>query len=208
MERGIITILSGFSGAGKGTVVKNLLEKHKEYKLSISATTRAPRAGEENGVQYFFKTVEEFEKMIRKDELMEYAKYVDNYYGTPMAYVNEQLDLGNNVLLEIEIQGALQIKEKYPETVLVFLVPPSVEELERRLVGRGTETAEVIQGRLERAVEEARYMNAYDYVLVNDDLDTCVENFHHIIETVRSESSRMTATIENMQKSLAEKYGK
>ena len=208
MERGIITILSGFSGAGKGTVVKNLLEKHKEYKLSISATTRAPRAGEENGVQYFFKTVEEFEEMIRKDELMEYAKYVDNYYGTPMAYVNEQLDLGNNVLLEIEIQGALQIKEKYPETVLVFLVPPSVEELERRLVGRGTETAEVIQGRLERAVEEARYMNAYDYVLVNDDLDTCVENFHHIIETVRSESSRMTATIENMQKSLAEKYGK
>ncbi|HAJ73496.1 MAG TPA: guanylate kinase [Lachnospiraceae bacterium] len=207
MSRGIITVLSGFAGTGKGTVVRELLKRHSEYALSVSATTRSPREGEQEGVSYFFKTKKEFEEMIRNDQLLEYAQYVDNYYGTPLAYVNEQLEAGKNVLLEIEIQGALQIKEKYPETVLVFLTPPSLEELERRLTGRGTETPEIIRERLKRAAEESRGMEKYDYILVNDDLDTCVEQFHHIIETVRCEASRNSDRITQIQKSLAEKYG-
>ena len=142
-KEGILIVVSGFSGAGKGTIMKALLERYDNYALSISATTRNPRPGEEEGKAYFFKTTEEFEKMIAKDDLIEYAMYVGNYYGTPKAYVEEQLCAGKDVILEIEIQGALKVKEKFPNTLLLFVTPPSAEELRKRLEGRGTETQEV-----------------------------------------------------------------
>ena len=145
-KEGILIVVSGFSGAGKGTIMKALLERYDNYALSISATTRNPRPGEEEGKAYFFKTTEEFEKMIAQDDLIEYAMYVGNYYGTPKAYVEEQLCAGKDVILEIEIQGALKVKEKFPNTLLLFVTPPSAEELRKRLEGRGTETQEVIMG--------------------------------------------------------------
>ena len=151
MSRGILTVVSGFSGAGKGTLMKRLMEEYDNYALSISVTTRDPRPGEEDGVSYFFRTEEEFDRMVEEDAFLEYARYVKHSYGTPKAYVEEQLDAGKDVLLEIEIQGALQVKEKRPDTLLVFITPPTAEELERRLRGRGTETEEVIKGRMERA---------------------------------------------------------
>ena len=174
-KEGILIVVSGFSGAGKGTIMKALLERYDNYALSISATTRNPRPGEEEGKAYFFKTTEEFEKMIAQDDLIEYAMYVGNYYGTPKAYVEEQLCAGKDVILEIEIQGALKVKEKFPNTLLLFVTPPSAEELRKRLEGRGTETQEVIDGRMKRAIEEAEYMDQYDYLVVNDELDVCVE---------------------------------
>ena len=155
MSKGLLLVISGFSGAGKGTVMKRLLELHDEYSLSISATTRKPREGEADGREYFFKTVEEFEKMIAEDALIEHAQYVGNYYGTPKAYVEEQLDKGNNVILEIEIQGAMNIKRMFPDAVLMFITPPSAAELENRLRGRGTEDEATIKARLSRAAEEA-----------------------------------------------------
>ena len=165
MKKGILVVASGFSGAGKGTIMKKLMsEKGENYALSISATTRAPREGEEHGREYFFLTVEEFEAMIARDELVEYAKYVNNYYGTPKTYVEEQLNAGKNVILEIEIQGALKIKEKFPETVLMFITAPSAEELKSRLIGRGTETQEVIDARMSRAYEESLGVENYDYL--------------------------------------------
>ena len=144
MSRGILTVVSGFSGAGKGTLMKRLMEEYDNYALSISVTTRDPRPGEEDGVSYFFRTEEEFDRMVEEDAFLEYARYVKHSYGTPKAYVEEQLDAGKDVLLEIEIQGALQVKEKRPDTLLVFITPPTAEELERRLRGRGTETSSVI----------------------------------------------------------------
>ncbi len=181
-RKGCLTIISGFSGAGKGTVVKALMGKYDSYALSISATTRNPREGEKNGREYFFKTREEFEEMIRQDALYEYAQYVSNYYGTPKAYVQEQLQVGKDVILEIEVQGALAVKAKNPEAVLIFITPPSAEELRRRLIGRGTESMEVINHRMERAAEEAAYMGKYDYLIVNDQLDVCVEEVHQLIQ--------------------------
>lgn len=167
-ERGILIVVSGFSGSGKGTIMNEIMRKYDNYALSVSATTRNPRPGETDGKEYFFKTVEEFEKMIAKDELIEYARYVDNYYGTPRAYVEEQLDAGKDVILEIEIQGALKVKEKFPDTLLLFVTPPTAEELRRRLVGRGTETMDVIDFRMKRAKEEALGMDRYDYLIIND----------------------------------------
>ena len=181
-EKGILIVVSGFSGSGKGTIMKELLKQYDNYALSISATTRNPRPGEKDGREYFFKTVEDFEKMIAKEELIEYARYVDNYYGTPRAYVEEQLDAGKDVILEIEIQGALKVKEKFPDTLLLFVTPPSAEELKNRLVGRGTETMDVIEFRMKRAKEEALEMDRYDYLIVNDDLQECVEEMHHIFQ--------------------------
>ena len=188
-KKGILIVVSGFSGAGKGTIMKELLKQYDNYALSISATTRKPRPGEEEGREYFFKTVKEFEKMIAKDELIEYARYVDNYYGTPRAYVEEQLETGKDVILEIEIQGALKVKKRYPEALLLFVTPPSAEELKRRLVGRGTESIEVINARLKRAAEEADGMEAYDYLLINDEIDTCVEKMHQLIQLQHEKTS-------------------
>lgn len=181
MSKGVLTVVSGFSGAGKGTVMKRLLEKYENYALSISVTTRQPREGERDGIEYFFRTREEVESMIREDQLLEHAEYVGNYYGTPRFYVEEMLSQGKNVILEIEIQGAMKIKEKIPEAVLVFVTPPSMEELRHRLTGRGTETAEVIESRLRRAAEEAEGMNDYDYILINDQIEDCVDQLHQII---------------------------
>lgn len=201
-KKGILTVVSGFSGAGKGTIMKELLKKYDNYALSVSATTRAPRPGETDGREYFFKTKEEFEKMIAQDELIEYASYVNNYYGTPKAYVEEQLEAGKDVILEIEIQGALKVKEKMPDTLLLFITPPSVEELRKRLVGRGTETMDVIESRLKRAGEEAEGMDRYDYLIVNDKLDICVEDVHEIIRGEHLRSFRNAEFIEHMKAEL------
>ncbi len=201
-KKGILIVVSGFSGAGKGTIMKELLMKYNNYALSVSATTRKPRPGEEEGKAYFFKTTDEFEKMIAKDELIEYARYVDNYYGTPRAYVEEQLRAGKDVILEIEIQGALKVKEKFPDTLLLFITPPTIAELRRRLVSRGTEDMEVIEGRLLRARADAEGMDRYDYLIINDDLSTCVEEVHRIIEGEHRRSSRNQEFIENMKREL------
>ena len=183
--------------------MKELLKKYEQkYALSVSATTRAPRPGETEGREYFFRSVEEFEKMIAKEELIEYAKYVDNYYGTPRAYVEEQLDAGKDVILEIEIQGALKVKEKFPQTLLLFVTPPSAAELKRRLVGRGTETPEVIENRMNRAAQEAEYMEWYDYLIVNDVLEECVEEMHQIIQGEHRRGFRNTAFMEHMKEEL------
>ena len=201
-EIGILIVVSGFSGSGKGTIMKEMMRQYDNYALSISATTRNPRPGEEDGREYFFKTVEEFEKMIAKDELIEYARYVDNYYGTPRAYVEEQLDAGKDVILEIEIQGALKVKEKFPETLLLFVTPPTAKELRNRLVGRGTETMDVIDFRMNRAKEEAEGMDQYDYLIINDVLQDCVEQMHRIIQGEHRRSFRNIEFIENMKAEL------
>ena len=199
MSKGVLTVVSGFSGAGKGTVMKRLIQKYDDYALSISVTTRNPREGERDGVEYFFKTKEEVEAMIENDEFLEYARYVDNYYGTPRFYVEEMLAKGKNVILEIEIQGAMQIKAKNPEAVLVFVTPPSFEELRNRLIGRGTETADVIESRLRRASEEAEGMPSYDYILVNDQVEDCVDRLHQIILSERAKAQRNEEFINTIQ---------
>ena len=181
-KKGILVVVSGFSGSGKGTIMKELLKKYPEqYALSISATTRQPREGETDGVEYFFKETKEFEQMIADGELLEYAQYVDNYYGTPKAYVEKQLADGKDVILEIEIQGALKVKKQFPQTLLLFVTPPSAEILKERLIGRGTEDMEIINKRLSRACEEAEGIENYDYLVINDDLDICVEEVHQMI---------------------------
>lgn len=205
MSEGILVAVSGFSGAGKGTLMKELLSRHEGYALSVSATTRTPRPGEKNGVEYFFKTEEEFRRMIEEDAFIEYARYVDHYYGTPKAYVEEQLAAGRNVILEIEIQGALAVKQKRPDTLLLFVTPPSAEELERRLIGRGTETPEVIRSRLDRAAEESAVMGQYDYIVINDDLRRCTEEMHGIIQASRQTASHQAGFIEQIQKELRER---
>lgn len=197
-DRGVLTVISGFSGAGKGTVVKQLLQEY-DYGLSISATTRSPREGEQDGREYFFKTKEEFEKMIREHQLIEYAQYVGNYYGTPKEYVVQQLEQGKDVILEIEMQGALRVREILPEVNLIFLTPPTVDELERRLVSRGTETAEVIRERMARAKEESAYMKEYDYVVINDDLDECVENVHQLVRSLHYKREQQEGFIQKIK---------
>lgn len=182
-SKGILLVISGFAGTGKGTLVHELLDRYDNYALSVSATTREPRPGEEDGVHYFFKTKDEFEQMIRENQLIEYASYVENYYGTPKEYVQQQLENGKDVILEIEIQGALKIKEQFPDTLLLFMVPPSASVLEDRLRGRGTETDAVVRKRLHRAVEESEYISKYDYLIVNDDLEICVRETHEIIQS-------------------------
>lgn len=199
MSKGVLTVVSGFSGAGKGTVMKRLIQKYDDYALSISVTTRNPREGERDGIEYFFKTKEEVEAMIENDEFLEYARYVDNYYGTPRFYVEEMLAKGKNVILEIEIQGAMQIKAKNPEAVLVFVTPPSFEELRNRLIGRGTETVDVIESRLRRASEEAEGMPSYDYILVNDQVEDCVDRLHQIILSERAKAQRNEEFINTIQ---------
>lgn len=201
-QQGILAVVSGFSGAGKGTIMKALLEKYDNYALSISATTRKPRVGEEHGREYFFLTKEEFENMIANDQFIEHAQYVENYYGTPRPYVEEKMAEGKDVILEIEIQGALKVKKKFPETLLVFVVPPSAEELKRRLVGRGTETAEVIEERMKRAVEESEMMDSYDYILVNDTVEKAVEDLHNLIQSQHMLTSCNGERITNMKNEL------
>ena len=201
-KKGVLIVLSGFSGAGKGTIVKKLLSTYDNYALSISMTTRSPRPGEEHGREYFFVEKEVFEEHIAKDELVEYAQYVGNYYGTPKAYVEEQLANGKDVILEIEIQGALKIKERFPQALLLFVTTKSAEVLRDRLVGRGTETQEVINNRLARAVEESEGIGKYEYIIVNDDLDACVEETHTIIQKATAAAFRNEEFIKNIQQEL------
>lgn len=200
-KRGILAIISGFSGAGKGTVVNKLLEKDN-YAVSISATTREPRQGEDDGKNYFFKSRDEFENMIENNQLIEYAEYVGNYYGTPRDYVFKKLEEGYDVILEIEMQGALKVKEKFPETALIFITPPSADELKKRLVGRGTETIEQIDKRMSRAVDECDYMNKYDYIVVNDDLDECVDEIHRLLQSIHNAKENQSELIEKITEEL------
>lgn len=200
-RRGILTVVSGFSGAGKGTVMRELVSRY-QYKLSISATTRLPREGEVDGREYFFLTRDKFESMIEAEQFIEYAQYVGNYYGTPRKYVEEQLNAGYNVILEIEIQGALHVKEVFPEALLLFIVPPNAKILRERLVNRGTEDEATVKKRLSRAVEEAQFMNKYDYLVVNDQLDICVEDVHRIILSEQDKMQYNQEFINEMQRQL------
>lgn len=206
--KGQLIIMSGFSGSGKGTLTKALLDNyHDEYALSISATTRAPRTGEQEGVHYFFLSRENFEQMISEGAFLEHAQYVGNYYGTPRAYVEKQLNLGKNVILEIEIQGALQVKKLMPEALLLFITPPSAQELELRLRGRGTETEEVIASRMARAIQEAEGCELYDYLVVNDDLQATTDQIHHIIQSEKCKMNVNIDLINQIRKELNEMKG-
>ena len=202
MDKGILVVVSGFSGAGKGTIMKRITEKYDNYALSISATTRAPRKGEEEGKSYFFVSKTRFEEMIDSDELVEYAKYVDNYYGTPRKFVEDCLNQGKDVILEIEIQGALKIKKKFPNSLLIFMTPPSAEELRNRLIGRNTEDEETVNKRLGRAIVESEGVEAYDYILVNADIDTCTEKLHNLIRASHDRVEAHLALIEKIRKDL------
>ena len=201
-RKGILIVVSGFSGAGKGTLMKKLMEEYDNYALSISMTTRNPRPGEEDGREYFFVTKEQFEEKIGQDGLIEYANYCGNYYGTPRAYVEQQLEAGKDVILEIEIQGALKIREKFPTALLLFVMPPSAKELRRRLIGRGTETQEVIDQRMHRAMEEAQGIEHYDYIVINDQLEECVKELHAIIGAAHNTPFRNEEFINNMREEL------
>ena len=202
MEKGMLVVVSGFSGAGKGTIMKRITEKYDNYALSISATTRSPREGEEEGKSYFFVSKARFEEMIDKDELVEYAKYVDNYYGTPRKFVEDCLNRGKDVILEIEIQGALKIKKKYPGSLLIFMTPPSAEELRSRLIGRNTEDEATVNKRLSRAIVESEGVEAYDYILVNADIDTCTEKLHNLIRASHDRVEAHLDLIEKIRKDL------
>ena len=204
-KRGILIVLSGFSGAGKGTVVKRIMEKYSDaYALSISMTTRSPRTGEKDGEHYFFVSREQFEQTIAENGLIEHAQYCGNYYGTPKEYVEKQLAAGKNVILEIEIQGALIVKEKNPETLLMFVTPPSAKELKTRLVGRGTETMEQIEARMKRAIDEAPIIDKYDYIVINDEVENCVDKIHELVDAAKHSADRNREFIEMMKKELAD----
>ncbi len=204
MRKGVLVIVSGFSGSGKGTVTKELVKRYDSYVLSISATSRHPRPGESEGVDYFYKSREEFESMIREDAFLEYAEYVGNYYGTPKDYVLSCLENGKDVILEIEVQGALQIKEKFPLAVTFFMTPPSAKLLKERLLGRGTESEEVVKKRLIRAAEESELMNKYDYIVINDDLEECILELHALIQSQHCLTSNNIDFIASMKKQLKE----
>lgn len=201
-HRGILIVVSGFSGAGKGTLMKELINTYDNYALSVSMTTRKPRAGEEEGKSYFFVDKETFEQTIEADGLIEYACYCGNYYGTPREYVEACLENGRDVILEIEIQGALKVKDKFPETLLLFIMPPSAKELRRRLEGRGTESEEIICQRISRAAEEAEGIENYDYIIINDKLDDCVKEMHGIINAARRSPQRNKELIADMRSEL------
>ncbi len=203
-HKGILIVVSGFSGAGKGTLMKQLVHTYDDYALSISMTTRSPRPGEEEGKEYFFVSRQEFEEKIAQNGFIEHACYCDNYYGTPRDYVEKQLEKGKDVILEIEIQGALEIKRKYPTALLLFVMPPSAAELRKRLEGRGTESPEVIAKRLKRAGEEAEGIEQYDFLVINDKLEECVQQMHDLIRAAHYAPLRNEEMIQNMRKELRE----
>ena len=196
-KKGLLLVVSGPSGAGKGTVCKELIKRNPHFKLSVSATTRAPREGEVDGESYFFLTREKFKQMIGQGGFLEYAQIYSNFYGTPKGPVMKYLEEGSDVILEIEMQGARQVKEMYPEAVLIFVLPPSLEELKKRLTSRGTETEEEINKRLQQAKRETKVMDRYDYLIINDNVDDCVELLHNIIV---SEHKRVENRLELIEK--------
>ena len=202
-KRGSLLVISGFSGVGKGTAAKRLVEKYG-YSLSVSATTRKPRPGEVNGREYFFKSEDEFKNLIDYNGFIEYARYVDNYYGTPRKFVEEELAAGHNVILEIEVQGAFNIKKQYEDALLIFITAPSAQAIKERLIGRGTESEEVIHKRLERAKEESLDMTKYDYIVINDELEECVDRIHAIVQAKECLLANNMDFIEETKKDLDE----
>ena len=204
-KRGLLIVLSGPSGVGKGTVRAAIFSKgEQKFVYSISATTRKPRTGETDGVDYFIKTREEFEQMIQNKQLLEYAEYVGNYYGTPLEYVENTLATGKDVFLEIDVQGAIQVRELMPEGVFIFLTPPDLNELESRIVNRGTDSDEVIAKRMKTAREELELMKYYDYSVVNDTVDNAVQKIEAIIQTEHLRIIRNLDTIEELEEILDE----
>ena len=202
-KKGILIVVSGFSGAGKGTIMNQLMKEYPDtYALSISATTRSPRPGEVHGKEYFFLSEKEFEDMIESGALLEYAQYVDHYYGTPKSYVQQQLEAGKDVILEVEIQGALKVKKANPDALLLFVTPPSAKELKRRLAGRGTEEESVIDSRLSRAWQEAQGVEDYDYLVVNGDLEEAVQKVHTMIQNEHDRVARNHTLIETIKAEL------
>lgn len=202
-ERGLLIVLSGPSGVGKGTVRKALFEKDdNQFEYSISMTTRQMRKGEVEGVDYFFRSKEEFEQLISEGKMLEYAEYVGNYYGTPLDYVNQTLDEGKDVFLEIEVQGAMKVKEKMPDGVFIFLTPPDFSELKARIVNRGTDALSVIEKRMSKAKEEIEMMRHYDYAVVNDEVELAVQRIKKIIESEHYRVEHVIDRYENMLKEL------
>lgn len=202
-ERGLLIVFSGPSGVGKGTVRQEIFSTpDHQFEYSVSMTTRPKRPGEVDGVDYFFRTREEFEDLIKKGQMLEYAEYVGNYYGTPLTYVNKTLDKGIDVFLEIEVQGALQVKKKVPDGVFIFLTPPDLDELKDRLVGRGTDSEEVIRQRIERAKEEIALMREYDYAVVNDEVPLAAERVKRIIEVEHFRVDRVIGRYNDMIKHI------
>lgn len=198
-EKGLLIVLSGPSGVGKGTVRKEIFDDPTtSYKYSISMTTRQMREGEVNGVDYFFKTKEEFEALIQEDQFIEYAEYVGNYYGTPVQYVKDTMAEGHDVFLEIEVEGAKQVRKKFPDALFIFLAPPSLDHLKERLIGRGTETDEKIQSRVNEARKEVEMMNLYDYVVVNDEVHLAKERIQSIVEADHLKRERVEAIYRKM----------
>ena len=201
-KKGRLAVISGFSGVGKGTVVKRLVEKYP-YKLSVSATTRGMRPGEVDGVSYHFITKEAFEERIRQDDFFEYAQYVGEYYGTPKSFVLEEMEKGNDVILEIESEGAFKVKKILPEAMLIFMLPPSMAELRRRLEGRGTETREKIELRLQKAKEvELERALSYDFLIVNNDVESCCDELHHLIQTGEGLTPEASELISSLEKEV------
>ena len=198
MDKGMLVVLSGPSGSGKGTVLKEFL-KDEDFGLSVSATSRKPRPGDKEGVTYFFKTREEFEEMIKNDEFFEYAQFGGNYYGTPKKYVLDQINNGKNIILEIEVQGAMQVKKAVPDAVLIFMTTPDITVLRERLEGRQTEEQEVVDQRIEIALSEIEYLNCYDYLVVNDDLEKTVEDLKKVIEKAREKKKNNSEFIKKFK---------
>lgn len=190
-RKGLLLVVSGPAGVGKGTIDRVLLERNTNMRLSVSATTRAPRPGEIDGVHYFFISDDKFKEMVEKNEFLEYMHVFNlHYYGTPRSFVEEEIAMGHDVLLEIDVQGAMRVREAYPGAVLVFIAPPSMGKLKSRLVGRGTETPEVIERRFQTAFSELEYMKNYDYIVVNDVLDVAISHMEHIVDAEKCRSER------------------
>lgn len=201
-DKGLLIVLSGPSGVGKGTVRKALFDDEEtNFKYSISMTTRDKREGEVDGVDYFFKTHEEFEELIEQDKFIEYARYVGNYYGTPVDFVHETMEKGHDVFLEIEVEGAKQVRDKFPEALFIFLAPPSIDHLESRLVGRGTDSKEIIEHRISEAKKELNLMNLYDFVVINDSIEEAKRKIRCIVEANHLRRSRVER---NLRKLLLE----
>jgi len=199
---GLLVVVSGPSGSGKGTLLKLLSQKLDNIRYSISVTTRKPRVAEVDGVHYFFRTVEQFEEMIRNNELLEWDKYCDNYYGTPKSYIEKSLSEGYDIILEITVEGAMNVKRNFPDSVTIFILPPSYEELRNRIHGRGTENSDVIEKRLEKAKSEINYINKYDYVIFNDDIEIAVNDMISILNAEKHRYCRMKKNLSDFLKEV------
>lgn len=189
-HKGLLAVVCGPSGVGKGTILKLVKERDEKLRFSVSATTRKPREGEIEGLNYFYISVEEFKEMIKNDELIEWVEYCGNYYGTPQKYIEDSIKDGYNIILELEVEGAANIKNKYPDSISVFIVPPSYNDLKKRIEGRGTENIEAIEKRLDRAKEEVKFINKFDYVIINDSIENTANNLNNILSAEKFKFKR------------------